>query len=174
MQNVKKHSSNNFLSLIKLLIYIISLISFVLSFIFDNVYLIIISIPFILVLLCFVHEIGHFIGCKIKNKDVKYIKVFSFKYEDNKISIIPGVSFGGVVSFRKDQNNSKIVYALGPIFSLIFTIIVLLLFILIRANILFVLLILSIVTLFCVTIPYRGSDIYNLINNGGKSNGKEN
>ena len=171
MQNVNKRSSNKYFQLIKLLIYIISLISFILSFIFDKIYLTIMSIPFILIILCFIHEMGHYLGCKIKNKKVKLIKIFSFKYENNKLMIDPKLSFGGVVSFLKDETSSKLVYALGPIFSLICSLVILLLYIFIRINILFVLLILSIITFFCVSIPYRGSDIYNLLNYGGNKNG---
>lgn len=171
MQTVKNNSSNKYFPIFKLLMYIISFISFILCFIFDKIYLIILSIPFMLLVLCFIHEMGHYIGCKIKNKKVKYVKIFSIKYENNSITIVPEFNFGGVCSFLKDESNSKLVYILGPLFSLITVLVILFLYLIIKVNILFVLLILSIITLICVCIPYRGSDIYNLFTYGGKNNG---
>lgn len=167
MQNVSKCRTNNILPLIKLIIYIISFISFILSFFYNFIYLIILSVPFNLIFLCFIHEIGHYIGCKIKNKKVKLIRIFSIKYEDKKLCIVPTFNFGGVVSFLKDRTSSKLIYIMGPIFSLFISIIILLLYLIFKEVVLFVLLVLSVITLFCVSIPYRGSDIYNLIYNGG-------
>ena len=156
MQNVNKRSSNNILPLIKLIIYIISFVSFILSFIYSELILIILSIPFILIFLCFVHETGHFIVCTIKKKKIKFIKIFSIKYENKKISIVPYFSFGGVVSFVKDQTSSKLVYLLGPIFSLFISLIILFLYLIFKEVILFVLFLLYVITLFFVSIPYKG------------------
>ncbi len=175
MQSTKKHRQYIFVQIIKVILFIISLLSFILSFIYtDNILLIIISIPFILYLLCFVHELGHLVGCKIKKKKIKSFNIFSFRFEDNKYYIDSRLNFGGNCCFIKDDRSSKLIYLLGPFNSLIISFISYLIYYFSNFKVMFIFFILSLITLICTLVPYRGSDIYNLFNNGGLLNGKEN
>lgn len=148
------------IKVIKFIYYLISLFAFVCSFFINSIILLIISFQTILMIICSLHELGHIIGCKILKKKIISVRIFSLKIEQKKVLLLSNFNFGGVCSFKKNDTSSKLVYLLGPIFSLFSLLLILFLLILLQNITLLIMLIVDFMVLIITVIPYKHSDIY--------------
>lgn len=102
----------------KIIAYVISLICFVVSLCHYSEILMVLSVPIMVFITVFIHEMGHYIGCKINNNIVTSINTPLFVIKGNKANIINTLFPKCYCGFIKKHNNA-LAYIGGPIMSLL-------------------------------------------------------
>lgn len=103
-----------------------SMLSFILTFIYDsNVFFIfsVLSIPFQFFLLLSLHEIGHLFVCKLTRTKVLSFQIYPFASENHKKKLY-------YVEFLRKQKSVKFILFGGIIFTFLLEILIIVLFIL--------------------------------------------
>ena len=148
-------------NILKIILLIVSFISFILASIYNTIFYSLISSYFIVFMLCLIHELGHILACSITKGKLIEVNLLYFNFSKNKVVIKEGFPLGGSVKFNS-LKHSKLIYLMGPIFTLITFIIFLVLSIL-TTNILFIVITsISLINVIFVSIPTKGTDIYKI------------
>lgn len=146
------------MKVLKPIILLASLISFVLGFIFESIWFSVGAIPFAYFIYFAFHEFGHVVACLITKTKVNYVDICGYIFS-NKFEISNKIELFGKVNFEKG-NYSKLIYFFGILFSLLLSGAVITLYILQYTN--FVYLITICVLLTITLLPLPGSDIIKL------------
>lgn len=148
-------------------IYLVSFISYILSFFIESVLLLILSIPFLLFVCAMIHEVGHCIGCFINSNRVTRIVTPFLTYCDGKIEVSNGIFPESYCSFVKGKNDS-LVYIFGPIMSLTFVVFSVFLYCTFTLRALMFLTVIAIVVLLINIIPGQNGDLIKFIKEKNK------
>lgn len=100
------------------LLYGISGLLFVLSICTDRLVFGLLGMPFFLLAVSVIHELGHAVGCAINKNVVTSIRTALFTIEKRRVSVNEELRFGGHCAFLKSENDA-LVYLCGPLASLV-------------------------------------------------------
>jgi hypothetical protein len=119
-----------------------------------------VSIPVFILICALVHELGHFVGCKIKGREVYEIRIPFFCWKRGKLAITSRVA--SCCIFEGKEEN-LLIFTLGPVFSFVYASIWLLLFLCFKNDILFCYFCLATAAFLINMIPARNSDMQKII-----------
>ena len=143
----------------KLMIYIASFISLILSYIKPNFFFIMFGALAVTLINVAAHELGHVLACLITKTKVNYVEVMCFRFQNGGLSISNCFSLYGRVNFVTSKFR-KAIYLSGLVVSSIISIVALFLYI---YNLYpFIYLMISVICLLVVIIPIKGSDTIKL------------
>ena len=155
-------------------IMIVSFVLFIVSFFKEDIINIILSIPFIVLLVDFFHEFGHILACLITKTKIVSVKVLFFEIIGNKVYFLDRIYLGGSVKFPSNSKWRSLIYLMGPIFSFFLLICSILLYIVTLHKLFIMVIFVAFVSLILVLLPIKGTDVYNIKNyKRGSSYGKE-
>lgn len=103
---------------ILLSLYLLSGISFGLSICTNRLVFSLFGIPFVLLIVSTLHELGHAFGCTINNNKITGIRTALFTFQNRNFSVNERLTFGGYCTFIKSEHDA-LVYLCGPLASLL-------------------------------------------------------
>ena len=101
-----------------LLLYALSGISFGLSIRTDRLIICLLGIPFVLLAVSTLHELGHALGCIINKNKITCIRTALFTFQEGRLSLNERLSIGGYCTFIKSEHDAP-VFLCGPLASLL-------------------------------------------------------
>lgn len=128
---------------------------------------VIISIPFFVLFCAIVHELGHFVGCKIKGRKVYEIRIPFLRWKEGKVSLTRKMD-SCCIFYGKEKN--LFIFLLGPLFSLVHAGCWLFLFLYYKSEILLCYLIIAAIAFVVNMIPAKNSDVQKIVEGLRKSN----
>lgn len=139
-----------------------SAVSYLVSFFTENNIFLVFGIPFFLNLIIFFHEAGHALFGFINGNRITKIKIPFITIYDKHVQINLELNFNSYCSFIKSENDT-IVYAGGPICSLLLVLALLLILLLSKNNVILISVIIAALHWAKNLIPLKDSDANMII-----------
>lgn len=151
------------MKLVNLGIYAVSFLCFLLALIAgDSVVAALGAIPFLLLVCAAVHEAGHCTACLLTGSTIREVRLPLLQFKEKHLCISGDLLPNSYCSFHKNRS-PWLVYLLGPVFSLVFWCIILVIFLCFPSRMLLFGSILAFLVLLVNVIPYRNNDMAELL-----------
>ena len=153
-----KKPSSLFIKFMLILTCLISGSLFIVGIVYDTIPIALLGAPFLVNVVVFFHEIGHAFACKLCRTNVNEICIPLLTIRKKSISVNTDIRKGFYCAFVKTKNNVAI-YLFGPLFSLLFSIIVYVFWLLLNGRVLAIVTIASFLHFIKSIVPIGNSDM---------------